>query len=240
MPDGGHLTIETRHLVADESFRKQRPEVAEGDYVSITVSDTGAGIPTEIREQIFDPFFTTKELGSGLGLAVVRSIIDAAQGHLWLYSEVGEGTSFRILLPRIEKTVEAELGSEQELPIEGGVETVLLVEDETLLRTIIRDLLLANGYTVLDAAAPSEAIRISHEYTGPIHLLLTDIILPEMNGRVLAERLLELRHDLRVVYMSGFADEPIARNHQERSRFIGKPVTSKSVLRAVRDVLEGR
>jgi two-component system cell cycle sensor histidine kinase/response regulator CckA len=239
MPNGGTISVETRNVRADASYVKQRPHIKEGDYVSLVVSDTGSGIQPEVREQIFDAFFTTKTTGSGLGLAVVRGIVDATGGYIWFYSEVGEGTSFKILVPRYRGQAEAVRDTETIEAVTQGTETILLVEDEQLLRTIIRETLEENGYTVIDARTPAEAISLSRKFEKPIDVLLTDMILPGMNGVALAEVLTKERSEMRVIYMSGYTDNAIVHRGvlDPGVHFIEKPAPTNVLLRTIRAVL---
>jgi CheY-like chemotaxis protein len=238
MPGGGRLTIEARNLRADETYTRQHPSVRSGDYVQLIVSDDGIGIPPDIREHIFDPFFSTKSTGTGLGLAVVRGIIEQTGGHIWVYSEVGEGTTFKILLPRHAGVAERSRDLPEPLPLRGH-DTVLLVEDEQLLRAVVKDTLEEHGYRVLEAAAAAEALRISRAFPGTIALLLTDVIMPEVTGPALAEILLKERPQLRVIFSSGYTDDVIVHHGvlQPGVRFLEKPATTNTLLRAVSEAL---
>jgi len=239
MQNGGALTIETRNFRATPSYVRQHPQLAEGDYVLLVVSDTGYGIPPDIRARIFDPFFSTKAAGTGLGLAVVKGIVEQTGGQVWLYSEVNQGTTFKIFLPRLRDAAERERPRPETEMIEHGSETILLVEDEALLRTIIGETLEEHGYRVLSAATPDEALALSGTFAEEIDLLLTDVIMPGMNGRALAERITAQRPTIRVLFMSGYTDNAIVHHGvlDAGVHFIEKPVPTPALLRAVRGAL---
>jgi PAS domain S-box-containing protein len=235
MSAGGTLTIETRNLRVDAAYARQHPGLLAGEYVALIVSDTGTGIPAEIRERIYDPFFSTKALGSGLGMAVVRGIIEQTGGFIWLYSEEGKGTTFKIVLPRHVDVAAGVAPTEAEALPEYGVETILLVEDEQLLRTVLRETLEEHGYTVIDARSPAEALAV----TAPVHLLLTDVVMPGMNGPTLAAKLVAQRPELRVVFMSGYTDDAISHHGvlDHGVYFLEKPSTTAGLLRTIRAAL---
>jgi PAS domain S-box-containing protein len=244
MPRGGALTIETRNYRASDAYARLHPQIPEGDYVVLLVSDNGEGMSPDTREHIFDPFFTTKSTGTGLGLAVVRGIVEQTGGRIWVYSEPGQGTAFKIFFPRhlARGAAGAEAAAPEELPLIGGHETILLVEDEQLLRTIIRETLVEYGYHVIEAATPAEALRLSAT-AGTIDLLLTDVIMPGMNGRDLADRLLSAYPTMNVVFMSGYTDEAVV--HQgvldPGVRFLEKPAPTSVLLDVERDAFrQGR
>ena len=240
MPSGGALTIETRNFRATTSYVRQHPQLAEGDYVLLVVSDTGSGIAADLRATVFDPFFSTKVAGTGLGLAVVKGIVEQTGGQVWLYSEVNQGTTFKIFLPRLRDAAQPEQPRPEVEVLEHGSETILLVEDEALLRTIIGETLEEHGYRVFAAATPAEALTLSANMTDPIDLLLTDVIMPGMNGRALAERIVAQRPGIHVLFMSGYTDNAIAHHGvlDAGVHFIEKPVPTPALLRAVREALE--
>ncbi|HEX7833211.1 MAG TPA: response regulator [Thermoanaerobaculia bacterium] len=242
MPGGGMLTVETRNVRADHAYVRQHPGLREGEYVVLVVSDTGCGIPEAIRQSIYDPFFTTKDpdRGTGLGLSVARGIVEQTGGYMWLYSEEGQGTAFKIFLPRHRSSKKPEFAVSDDAVLGRGYETVLLVEDEQLLRTVIREALVEHGYRVLEAASASEALNIAESFDDCIHLLLTDVVMPKINGPALAERLTSERPDTRVVFMSGYTDNVMAHRGilDEGVRFLEKPATTAALLRVLRETLD--
>jgi nitrogen-specific signal transduction histidine kinase/CheY-like chemotaxis protein len=245
MPQGGILTIETTNVYLDGTYTHHHVGVTPGPYIMLAVSDTGYGMDAETRLRVFEPFFTTKKEGhgTGLGLATVYGIINQSQGHIWVYSEPGQGTTFKIYLPRVE-TVDDSATTEQELAESmPGSETVLLVEDDSMVRRLTHRVLLDNGYTVLPARYGPEAIKICEAYEDPIHLLITDIVLPGgMNGRESAERLTLMRPEMKVLYMSGYTENTIVKNallDTSQLAFLQKPFTLSTLTRNVREVLDG-
>jgi two-component system cell cycle sensor histidine kinase/response regulator CckA len=241
MPHGGRLTLATGDVTLDEAYARTHAEVEPGPHVVLSVSDTGHGMTPEVQARIFEPFFTTKEVGkgTGLGLATVYGIAKQSGGHITVYSELGHGTVFKLYLPRVE---EAPGIAEPERPMEiarHGSETVLLVEDDEALRTLAREILSIQGYTVLDATTPSEALRLAEAHPGPIHILLTDVVMPQMNGRQVADHLLAARPGLKVLFMSGYTDAAIVQHGvlQPGTHFLQKPFTPDGLSRKVREVL---
>ena len=241
MPQGGKLTIETSVVQLDEAYARGHLGVEPGPYVLIAVSDTGIGMDRETQARAFEPFFTTKELGkgTGLGLASVYGIVQQSRGSIWLYSEPGVGTTFKIYLPRA-------FGAVTPLDLVThtgaktlGTETILLVEDDAQVRKITSEILQASGYRVLEARAPEEALQLGREHGGPIQLLLTDVIMPGMNGRQLAEKILAERPGVKVLFMSGYTDDVILRHGvlDSEMAFLQKPITPASLLRKVTQVL---
>jgi len=242
MPHGGQLTVETDNIVLDEAYAWEHPQVQPGAYVLLSVSDTGIGMDEEVKSHLFEPFFTTKETGkgTGLGLATVYGIIHQSGGHIHASSELGVGTTFRIYLPRVEEEAEsiARKGELARLP--RGTETILLLEDEDVVRQLAVRALRMRGYTVLEARRPSEAIFINERQTTAIALLVTDVVLPEMGGRDLAERLASSRPEMRVLYISGYMDDTIADHGalEPGVTLLEKPFTPADLLGKVREVLD--
>ncbi|HUJ12714.1 MAG TPA: response regulator [Thermoanaerobaculia bacterium] len=241
MASGGSLTIESRNVRIDSSYARQHIGIQEGEYVSLVVSDTGLGIPDEIRDRIYDPFFTTKEpgRGTGLGLAVVRGIVEQTGGRIWMYSEEGRGTTFKIFLPRHTAGKPQKEVAEKDAEL-GGDETILLVEDEELLRAVVREGLEEHGYQVLEAGTPHEALEMAGSFGGTIHILLTDIIMPAMTGIALAERLATQRPDMQVIYMSGYSNHAVINQAALPTgvHYLEKPIPTNVLLRAIRDVMK--
>ncbi len=243
MPDGGKLFIETTNAEIDVTFAKRYSyPVQQGSYVLLTVSDTGTGMDAAIQAHIFEPFFTTKEKGkgTGLGLATAYGIVKQSGGYIDVYSEVGTGTTFKIYLPRVHDPVESQKLPESDLMKSRGSETILLVEDETSLRTLTRNLLELSGYTVLEANNGNDAIHISQQHTGPLQLLLTDVVMPGMNGRVLAGHITTQRPPIKVVYMSGYTGQAVGAHGalEEGSFFLQKPFSRDGLVSKVRQALD--
>jgi two-component system cell cycle sensor histidine kinase/response regulator CckA len=243
MRDGGRLRIETANAELDAAFAARHKPMAAGRYVMLAVSDTGSGIEKETQSKIFEPFFTTKERGkgTGLGLAIVYGIVKQAGGYVWVYSEVGSGTAFKIYLPRIDEPAVAPAVEETPTPPKGW-ETILLVEDDASLRGLARELLEEHGYRVIEATGPNEAIEIARRNPETIHLLVTDVVMPGMNGRALAEALVAARPTLRVLYMSGYTDDVIAHSGvlAPGVLLLEKPFTVLALLGRVRLALGER
>jgi PAS domain S-box-containing protein len=245
MPHGGKLTIETANVTLDANYGRFHAPVKPGDYVMLAISDTGMGMDADTQAHIFEPFYTTKGLkGTGLGLSTVYGIVKQSEGYIWLYSEAGKGTSFKIYLPRFSATGEAlatqpALAADAEQPSPGH-ETILLVEDEENLRRLARQSLETQGYRVIDAPDGTAAIKISQAHKGPIHLLLTDVIMPGMNGRELANQLSPTRPEMRVLYMSGYTENHIGHNGtlDEGITLLQKPFTLPALKAKVREVLD--
>ncbi len=243
MPQGGYLTIETANVTLDEDYAAHHLEVVPGEYVLLTVSDNGVGMSEEIKAHIFEPFFTTKETGkgTGLGLAIVFGIVKQSSGHIWVYSEPGQGSAFKIYLPRVQKSAASIIQSEaQNLPT--AHETVLLVEDDPGVREIAAVTLRRQGYTVLAASDSSVAIRLAQQYHESIDLLLTDVVLPGGNGKTLADELAQSRPNLKCLFMSGYTDEAIVQHGilAPGIAFLQKPFTVQGLVRKVREVLGAR
>jgi CheY-like chemotaxis protein len=241
MPKGGRFTIETSNVELDNLYRAAHPVVQPGKYVLLAVSDTGTGMDAETQAHIFEPFFTTKEQGkgTGLGLATVYGVVKQSGGFIWVYSELGRGTTFKIYLPRVD-------GPAASIPVvhipsslARGTETVLLAEDEQDVREVAREFLESAGYTVLEAAGGAEALEVSAAHAGPIELLITDMVMPGISGQELARKMRGLREGIRVIYMSGYSEHAAgeAAKCDAAAMVLTKPFSRAVLLRTVRDIL---
>jgi two-component system cell cycle sensor histidine kinase/response regulator CckA len=241
MPSGGRLTIETANVELDETYVRANPEAHAGSYVMLAVADTGHGMDAKTISRIFEPFFTTKEdgKGTGLGLASVYGIVRQSGGTVTVYSEPGRGTTFKVYLPRVEAAGAPEPRVEPAAPA-GGTETILLVEDADSLRLLVRELLENAGYVVLDAETPDKALSLAQSIPGPIHLVLTDMVMPRMNGQELARGLVTLKPEARVVFMSGYTDQAFGDQGtlEPGTHFLQKPFTMDALLRTIRQALD--
>ena len=241
MPQGGKLTIATANVELDEVYVRLHPPALPGSYVMLAVSDTGCGMDRETQTHIFDPFFTTKEQGkgTGLGLSTVYGIVKQSGGAIWVYSELGLGTTFKIYLPRVTEGVRLLEQGNRRNDIARGWETILLVEDSQALRELARELLEDSGYTVLEAAGGADAIRMADQYQLPIHLLITDVVMPEMDGRTLGERMILTYPGIKVLYMSGYTDDAIMSHGVLGTKIslLQKPFSIISLTSKVREVL---
>ena len=242
MPDGGKLTIQTANVDLDTAYTHQHPGSRVGSYVMLRVTDTGTGIDPEIQAQIFEPFFTTKERdkGTGLGLATVYGVVKQSGGYIAVDSEKGKGASFSVYLLRVENAVAApDLSNDAPVSVRGS-ETILLVEDEESLRKLADMFLRDSGYHVLTAADGAQALQVARQYAGPIHLLLTDVVMPGINGRVLAERLAPSQPGMTILYVSGYTDSFIAGHGvlEAGAHLLHKPFTEESLTRKVRELLD--
>jgi PAS domain S-box-containing protein len=241
MPGGGRITIETSNLVVDDTYIRRRPVVPPGRYVVLTVSDTGCGIPQGIQSRIFEPFFTTKEKGkgTGLGLAMVYGIVKQSGGYVWVYSEEGQGAAFKIYLPAVEQPIESSEPAASPLEKLEGSETILLVEDETSVRELISQYLRDMGHTVAEASDGAEALEVARRHQGPVHMLVTDMVMPKMSGRELADRLLVLNPQLKVLFISGYTSDSAARHGilEGEMAFLQKPFGLRDLARKIREVL---
>lgn len=243
MPDGGCLTIETADVRLDRNYAQRHESVQPGPYVMLAVTDTGVGMSQEVQEKIFDPFFTTKEKGrgTGLGLSMVYGIVKQHTGYIWVYSEAGKGTTFKIYLPAVQQAVEVkEQGRDEPGEMPRGSETIMVVDDEPSILSLILDVLQPLGYQLIGASSGEEALKAGNTFKGSVGLLLTDVILPGMHGKELADALRARRPKMKVIFMSGYADNAIV--HQgildPGIAFLQKPMTPGMLARKVRDVLD--
>jgi PAS domain S-box-containing protein len=242
MPDGGRLTIETSNVQLDRDYATEHAVVDPGPYVMLTVSDSGIGMDAATQARIFEPFFTTKSQGrgTGLGLATVYGVVKQSGGYVWVYSEVGHGTTFKVYLPMVQAPMEKKAPEKITSGHEPGTETILFVEDEQSVRELVCEYLSARGYQVLDAADGMQALEIAAAHKGKIHLLITDVVMPRLSGRELAARLAPTRLDLRVLYISGYTDDSVFRHGvlEGGMAFLQKPFNLKVLATKIREILE--
>jgi CheY-like chemotaxis protein len=242
MPRGGVLRIETTDVVLDEVFVQGHPGARPGPFVRLTVADTGHGMSAETRARAFEPFFTTKRpgQGTGLGLATVYGIVKQSDGYVWVESEPGQGARFDVYLPRVDAAAGALPAVLAPAGLTPGSETVLLVEDEDEVRELAREVLQLSGYTLLVARHGREALALAQHHRGPIHLLLTDVVMPHMSGRDLAQHLIEERPNLRVLYMSGYTGDAIVHHGvlDPDAELLPKPFRSDTLAARVRERLD--
>ena len=243
MPLGGRLTIETANARLDDGYGKTKlVDVPPGDYVMLAVSDNGTGMDEETRLRVFEPFFTTKASGkgTGLGLSTVYGIVKQAGGFIWVHSELGQGTTFRVYLPA-KAAMRESVVQRRAAPVSlEGTETILLVEDQETVRTVVLRVLTKAGYTVLEASSGDQALLACERHAGPVHAVLTDVIMPTMSGRTLADRLSVMRTGLKVLYMSGYTDDAIVHHGvlEPGVNYIQKPFTPEALLSKLREVLD--
>ena len=242
MPGGGKLVIETSNTDLDDKYAAHHPPFIAGRYVLLAVTDTGIGMDEETKTHIFEPFFTTKEIGkgTGLGLSTVYGVVKQSGGYIWVYSELGHGSVFKIYLPRVDQPVQQSRPSELAPEIHRGTETVLLVEDEESVRTLTRSLLEEEGYTVIEASSGTHALEVAGRHCGPIHVLLTDVVMPGMNGRELAQKMIANYPAVKVIYTSGYTGS--FSSHEDLfdpgAILIQKPFSRTTLLRKVHDALD--
>jgi CheY-like chemotaxis protein len=243
MPTGGQLTMETDDVVLDEAYAREHLGVAPGPYVMLAVTDTGIGMTKETVARIFEPFFTTKgkERGTGLGLSTVFGIVQQSGGSVWVYSEPGKGTTFKVYLPSVDLAKDTLRPPKAPVTL-GGVETILLVEDDDQVRAVVKSTLKQHGYRVLEARNAGEALLISERHDGPIDLLLSDVVMPQMSGPELAKRLAHTRPTMKVLCMSGYTDDSIVRHGvlEAHVAYLQKPITPVLLTTRVREVLGER
>ncbi len=241
MPQGGKLSLETGNVDLDQGYARRHAGARAGPYVALTVSDTGVGMDAETQSHIFEPFFTTKEMGkgTGLGLATVYGIVKQNGGYIEVQSSPNRGTTFRIYLPRVQERADASRTRETQDP-PRGTETILVVEDETAVRQVVREALQGFGYTVLETGEPEDGLAICAAHPGPIHLLIADVVMPRMNGRLLAQQLTLKRPDMKVLYMSGYTDSAIVQHGilERGVFFLQKPFALTTLASKVREVLD--
>jgi two-component system cell cycle sensor histidine kinase/response regulator CckA len=240
MPHGGSIFLETANVDLDERYEERHPDMKPGSYVMLAVSDTGIGMTEEVKRRIFEPFFTTKPrgVGTGLGLATVYGIVKQSGGWIWVYSEPAKGTTFKIYLPRVGMVETVEARNERAPNLEGSA-TILLVEDQLEVRKLAATVLRSYKYEVLEAADAEEALVICDQVPGPIHLLLTDIVMPGLSGPELVEKVKRLYPDIKTLFMSGYAQHVILENgvSVDDIAYINKPFTAESLATKIRDAL---
>jgi CheY-like chemotaxis protein len=242
MPNGGRFLIETSNAELDSTYSAMHPIVRQGRYVLLAVSDSGMGMDAETQARIFEPFFTTKAQGkgTGLGLSTVYGVVKQSGGFIWVYSEVGRGSCFKIYLPRVDQPVERVGAAPFVSDAPRGTETILLAEDEQDVREVAREFLESGGYTVIEARDGAEALKKVEKHQGAIDLLITDMVMPGMTGHDLTARLLQARPEIRVLYMSGYSERAAADSTRGDSsmRLLAKPFSRWALLRAVHEILK--
>jgi CheY-like chemotaxis protein len=240
MPDGGTLTIATGNITVEEGGISEHPFVVPGDYVRLSITDTGTGISNELQEHIFEPFFTTKEVGkgTGLGLSTVYGILKQSSGYVWVDSKPGQGACFTIYLPRVNRMTAPEIFSKNQTSPRGTA-TILVAEDEESLREAVCGYLHRLGYTVLEASSGQDALAVASGHEGQIHLLVTDLVMPKMGGILLSQTLESLRPDLKTIYMSGYTDDAVLRYgiHEQGLTLLQKPFKLGNLALKVHDAL---
>jgi len=242
MPQGGKLTLETANAQLDESYARRHQPAEPGRYVMLAVTDTGHGMSPETQARIFEPFYTTKEVGkgTGLGLSMVYGIVKQSGGNIWVYSEENRGTTFKIYLPRVDQPAETAGGENRPRSVQRGSETILLVEDDPQLRQLSSSILAHCGYKVLVAGGPEEGLAICKQNHHDIRLLVTDVVMPRMNGRQLAERIQQVTPNVKVLYISGYTSNAIVHYGvlDPGLWFLPKPFTLSALMAKVREVLD--
>jgi CheY-like chemotaxis protein len=243
MPDGGNLSITTNNVTLDEDYARAHTGVIPGDYAMLTVGDTGTGLTEEVKARLFEAFFTTKPIGkgTGLGLATCQTIVQQSGGHIGVHSTLGQGTTFKIYLPRVEQSFDVAARPVQAVPSPLGTETLLVVEDDPLVRSLTCCALEAQGYEVLSASNGQEGLRVVLEHKGArVRLALTDVVMPLMGGKVMAEWLTTTYPDLKILFTSGYADDATAQFGALETgvEFLSKPYTLSTLIRKVREMLD--
>ncbi len=240
MPRGGELCVETANVDLDEDYRLGHVVVKPGPYVMLAVTDNGQGMTEDVRSRVFEPFFTTKERGTGLGLSTVYGIVKQSGGYVWVYSELGKGTTFKVYLPRVDEEPEIQAAPSIDPARYRGTDTSLVVEDEDGVRALVCRMLQRQGYNVLGTRSAGEAVLVCERHSDPIHLLVTDVVLTQLSGPELAKRVMSLRAEMRVLYMSGYTEDAIVRHGvlQAGIAFLQKPFTADALARKVREVLD--
>jgi PAS domain S-box-containing protein len=243
MPKGGTLVVETANVQLDEHYTASHISLKPGPYVLLAVSDTGTGMDEATRARLFEPFFTTKMAGqgTGLGLSTVFGIVRQSGGSVEVYSEPGRGTSVKVYLPRIDQPVAVE-SEKQKKRATRGTETILVAEDDEMVRSLVRETLEREGYRVVEASDPAQVRKLAEQHKGQFHLLITDVVMPKINGRELAQQLLRMWPDLKVLYMSGYTDNAVLASGillKDEVAFLQKPFTPAALAEKVRDILEG-
>jgi CheY-like chemotaxis protein len=243
MSEGGRLTIETANVELDAEYAQEHLGASPGAYTMLAVTDTGTGMDATVRAHLFEPFFTTKEVGkgTGLGLATVYGIVKQSGGHISVYTEVGHGSSFKVYLPRVHRPPPATAPAGPRPTVAHGSETLLVVEDDAAVLSLTCRALEAEGYTILCASDPTDALRIVERHGGEIQLLLTDVVMPGMSGRELAQQMAARRAGIRILYMSGYpGDAAVQKGALTRgSAFLQKPFSPDVLLRKIRETLDG-
>jgi CheY-like chemotaxis protein len=241
MPSGGTIEIRTANLQADEETSNLPPGMKRENYVALSVRDTGVGMNPEVQERIFEPFFTTKEKGkgTGLGLSTVYGIIKQSGGEIWVSSEPGKGTIFEIYFPRVDEPLQESPKGSFQKGLRGGNETILIVEDEDGVRKLTRKILSRQGYKILEASGGGDALLLCEQCNEPIHLLLSDVVMPGINGPELARRIKTLSPDVKVLFMSGYADQAIFQSGilDEKACFIQKPFSARNLVEKIQEVI---
>jgi CheY-like chemotaxis protein len=242
MPNGGTLTIETENVGLDAEYAEQHPEVVPGDYAVLAVTDTGSGMDEETRSRLFEPFYTTKGpgKGTGLGLSTVYGIVKQSKGHIWVYSELGNGTTLRVYLPKADHTVGVEDATAEAKPASRGDETILFVEDDQAVRSAGAEALRRQGYNVIVAEDGQTALEMMERERTDLDLLVTDVVMPRLGGRILAARIRELAPDTKILFTSGYSREAVVTHGilASNSSFLQKPYSPGQLGRKVREVLD--